>query len=45
LFVLEDESVGFKAVGGVFDWRRGYDLLEQGSLYVPRRSEARGGPA
>lgn len=36
VFVLEDESVGFKAVGGVFGWRRGFDLLEHGSLNFPR---------
>ncbi|MCE9566048.1 MAG: hypothetical protein K8U57_28850 [Planctomycetes bacterium] len=36
VFVLEDESVGFKAAGGVFGWRRGYDLLEYGSLNMPR---------
>jgi hypothetical protein len=35
-FVLKDATVGFEAVGGVFGWRRGYDLLERGSLYVPR---------
>jgi hypothetical protein len=44
VFVLEDESVGFKAIGGVFGWRRGYDLLEHGSLYMPRsRSSGSGG--
>jgi hypothetical protein len=36
VYVLEDESVGFRAVGGVFAWRRGYDLLKQHSLYMPR---------
>jgi hypothetical protein len=36
VFTLEDDTVGFKAVGGVFGWRRGYDLLEYRSLYFPR---------
>jgi hypothetical protein len=36
VFVLEDESVGFRAVGGVFGWRRGYDLLAQGGLWFGR---------
>lgn len=35
-FVLEDESVGFKAIGGVFGWGRGYDLVKHGSLFLPR---------
>jgi hypothetical protein len=40
VFVLEDEAVGFKAVGGVFGWQRGYDLLENHSMYFgPRKSE------
>jgi hypothetical protein len=43
LFVLEDESVGFKAVGSVFGWCRGYDLLEHGSLYMPRSRSGSGG--
>jgi hypothetical protein len=36
VFVLEDESVGFRAVGSVFGWRRGYDLLAQGGLRFGR---------
>jgi hypothetical protein len=39
-FVLEDESVGFRADGSVFKWRRGYDLPKRGSLYIPRPSGA-----
>ena len=33
-FTLQDESVGFKAVGGVFAWKRDYDLLKEGNLHV-----------
>ncbi|HEY1189157.1 MAG TPA: hypothetical protein VGE74_15995 [Gemmata sp.] len=43
VFVLEDESVGFKAVGKVFGWRRGYDLLEHGSQKFPRSRSGSGG--
>jgi hypothetical protein len=38
MFVLEDVSVGFRAVGGVFGWRRRYDLLAQGGLRFGRGS-------
>jgi hypothetical protein len=34
-FVVEDESVGFKAVGRLYGWSRGYNLVEHGSLYDP----------
>ena len=34
--MLEDESAGFRAIGGVFGWRRGYDLLAQGGLRFGR---------
>jgi hypothetical protein len=39
VFVLEDESAGFRAIGGVFGWQRGYNLLERGSLYMPQSPE------
>ena len=42
VYVLEDESVGFKAVGALFRWQRGYDLLEHGSLYMPRSRSGSG---
>jgi hypothetical protein len=35
-FVLQDESVGFRAVGRVFGWRRDYHLLTYRSLYFKR---------
>src|SRR5262249_37722464 len=31
-FVLQDEPVGFKAIGGVFAWRKDFDLLEHDRL-------------
>lgn len=43
VYVLEDESVGFKATGAVFRWQRGYDLLEHRSLYMPRSRSGSGG--
>lgn len=33
-FTLQDSSVGFKAVGGVFAWRKNYDLLNEGNLHA-----------
>jgi len=30
--VLEDEAVGFKAVGATLIWKRGWDLRKNGSL-------------
>lgn len=35
-FVLEDKSVGFRAVAGTFGWQREYDLVRYGSVYCPR---------
>jgi len=32
-FILQDDSVGFKAVGHVFGWRRDFDIHKHGSLY------------
>jgi hypothetical protein len=31
-FILQDKRVGFKAIGGVFGWRKDFDLLEHSSL-------------
>lgn len=42
-FTLEDDSVKFRAVGGVFSWRRDYDLHKYHSIYMPR--EVSGGTA
>ncbi len=36
-FVLQDESVGFRAVAGTFGWQRDYDLVRYGSISFPRR--------
>lgn len=33
-FVIQDESVGFKAVGKHFVWRRNFDLLKSGSAHL-----------
>lgn len=44
-YVLEDETVGFKAVGEVFGWQRGYDLLKHGSLSMLRKGLDAGWPA
>jgi hypothetical protein len=35
-FVLEDKSVGFRAVAGTFGWQRDYDLVRYGSVSCPR---------
>ena len=35
VFTLQDDSVNFKAVGGLFCWRRDYDLVEFHSIYFP----------
>jgi hypothetical protein len=35
-FVLEDNSVGFRAVARTFGWQRDYDLVRYGSVYCPR---------
>jgi hypothetical protein len=35
-FTLEDEHVGFKAVGGHLLWRRGYDMVTHWSLSRPQ---------
>ena len=35
-FVIQDRSVGFKAVGKGFAWKRNFDLLAERSLYLGR---------
>jgi hypothetical protein len=35
-FEVRDERVGFRAVGAMFRWRRGYDLWAQGGLWFGR---------
>jgi hypothetical protein len=35
-FEFRDEGVGFRAVGAMFRWRRGYDLWAQGGLWFGR---------
>jgi len=41
VFTLRDDSVHFKAVGGVFGWRRNFDLHKHGSMYFDKP----GGPS
>jgi hypothetical protein len=38
VFTVHDDSVKFKAVGGVFSWRRDYDLHRFRSIYLPREN-------
>jgi hypothetical protein len=35
-FEIRDEGVGFRAVGGMFRWRQGYDLWAQDGLWFGR---------
>ncbi len=44
-YTLHDPAVGFRAVGGLFRWRRGWDLWATNGLWIDRNTDpSRGQP-
>lgn len=43
-FTLRDDAADFVAIGGVFRWRRDFDIHKDGSLYFGRPVDPSAGP-